>query len=130
MKRAPTWDEPMLIHAILSSGEAYCFAIVQENFDPFTIAQLRESMPKVSGLPEWRIARDETSNSSTIEFTVQVRGAAISQNMVSSTGDAIVLKTVLLTAAERLSEQEVSTLADISQYVTVALLADANAIAR
>lgn len=120
MKRSPTWDERMLVHAILSSGECECVAIVPENFDPFAMAQLRESLPKIPGLPEWRITRDEASSSSTaIEFTVRRGSATVSQNRATQAGDTIVLKTLLFGSPGELSFEQA---ADIAQCAAVALL--------
>ncbi len=131
MKRSPTWDERMLVHATLSTRECECVAVVPENFDTSSMAHLRESLPKVPGMGGWEIVRTETATAppGAIQFEVRVYGAVVSQNMATPAGDTIVLKTVLLARAERLSSEEASALADIAECVAVALLDGGPAIA-
>lgn len=121
MKRAPTWDERILVHVTLNTGESQCVAVVAENFDPPAIVQLRESLPKVPGGGGWEIVRTETPNvPGGIEFHLQLHGKPVSQNMAIRAGDAaIVLKTSRLAAAEGLPA---STLEDLEQCAAVALL--------
>ena len=121
MKRAPSWDERMLVHVTLNTGESQCVAVAAENFNPAAMVQLRESLPKVPGGAGWEIVRTETPNvPGSIEFGLQRHGKPLSQNMAIRAGDAaIVLKTSRLVAAEGLPP---STLADLEQCAAIALL--------
>lgn len=121
MRRPPTWDERMLVHVTLNTGESQCVAVAAENFDPAAMVKLRESLPKVPGGEGWEIVRTDTPNApGCIEFGLQRHGKTMSRNMAIRAGDAaIVLKTSRLAAAESLPA---STLADLEECAAVALL--------
>ena len=80
MKRAPTWDERMLVHVTLNTGESQCVAVVAENFNPAAMVQLCESLPKVPGGGGWEIIRTETPNVlGGVEFHLQLHCKPLSQ---------------------------------------------------
>jgi hypothetical protein len=130
MKRAPRRGERALVHVTLNSGERQRFAIVPENYDPETLRQLRESLPKVPGFEQWEIARTGPqvpggeADGSSCEFWVYVHGRAVSRNRVTRLGETFVLETALLAPSRWLVAEYLTALADLEQCAAIVLLTE------
>lgn len=140
MKRGPAWGERSLIHVTLNTNDKQRFALVDENYSPQALSQLRESLPRVPGFPQWEIARTEPKAAALAdesngarppyaesgEFWVSVRGEIVSRNRAQRVGENLVLETALLATSRKLSPEEASILADLEQCMAIVLLESQN----
>lgn len=120
MKRYASWDEKAVVQIIFNTGDSQCYAVAPDNFDPYWLARLRESLPKVPEHWGWEIVLTEPpAVRGAIEFHMRLRNAAVSQNMVIPAGTVVVLRTSRLAPAERLSHEEMGTLTDLEPCAAV-----------
>lgn len=115
MKRPPQPGEPDLVHTT-NSGHRQTIAVTPENFNPKTIGVIEKNFPRIPGLP-WTVAKVDGGFS-----VLDATGNRISENLVWLAGESIELETKLLADAEKLTGDELVTLSDIEQCVTIVLV--------
>jgi hypothetical protein len=117
VKRGPLWGERAIVHVTLNSGHKQRFALVDDNYDPSVLAQLKAALPRVPSLTGWEIV--QRLDPKNFGFWVCIRGEAVSNNGVSRAGDTLFVESTLLSASARLSAKEESILADLEQCIAV-----------